>query len=191
MRLEDSTQPWTPNARLKELYSKQKIVCNTTSHNHITNPLFKHSPGEVGWCVPIRIDLISALSQTEFNICSNMTAVSLLENPNRKIDQEGNSINRHIGSMPVMLAVSASEKWKGGIKNIKTSKISDSGEMDFRTASALTSKHYSIGATGSAAVTGKDSENRNWTLESDLHSVSLRFSLFFQDISKIPSNHLR
>ena len=122
-----------------------------------------------------------------------MTTASFGENQNTKVDEEGHPINRYIGSsVPVMRAVSVSQKWKGGVKYVNTSKIkSASGEMDFVTASALRSKQHALGATGSASVIGKDAENRNWTLESDLHSVSLRFSLSFEDVSKIPRNHLR
>ena len=38
---------------------------------------------------------------------------------------------------------------------------------------------------------GVDSENYSWTVESDLHSNSLRFSFYLRDIDKIPRNHLR
>ena len=188
MCLGDSTQPWTPKARLHDLYSPKKTTYSTKPHNDVTKPLCKQSIEEVGWCVPIRINLISALSQTEFNICPNISAKESL---NKTFDDTENSINKDIGSVPVMLAVSASEKWKGGIKQFQTSKIrSDIGEMAFATASALKSKQSNIGGTGSTSVTRIDSENRHWTLDLDLHSASLRFLLSFQDISKIPRNHL-
>ena len=38
---------------------------------------------------------------------------------------------------------------------------------------------------------GVDNENCSWALETDLHSNSLRFPFYLQDINKIPRNHLR
>lgn len=40
-------------------------------------------------------------------------------------------------------------------------------------------------------VGGIDSDNNNWQVECDLHSSFLRCSMYFQDVSKIPRNHLR
>jgi hypothetical protein len=40
-------------------------------------------------------------------------------------------------------------------------------------------------------VGGSDADNGNWSVEGDLHSSFLRSSIFYQDINKIPRNHLR
>ena len=190
--LGDSTQSWSPKARLKELYSQQNNASTNVIHNYITKPLLKSSSEEASCCVPIRIELIAAFSQTEFNLCPTISSEMLLENSSKVAESEDKFINKNIGRSPVMRTVSASSKWKGGVKHMKSCKIrSGSADLDLLTASTLTSQQHSVGATGSVSVTGKDLEDRNWKLESDLHSVSLRFSLFFQDINRIPRNHLR
>ena len=179
--LGDSTQTWSPKARLKEVYSRHITPNSNAIQNYITKPslLLKSSPEETSsCCVPIRVDLISAFSQTEFNICPtiNSSGISTTEE----------------NMSPIKHNRSATMKWKGGVKHLKTNKIrSGSTDLDFRTASTLTSQQHSVGATGTVSVTKKDSDDRNWTLESDLHSVSVRFSLLFKDINKIPRNHLR
>jgi hypothetical protein len=190
--LGDSTQSWSPKARLKELYSQQKNASTNVIRNYITKPLLKSFSEEASCCVPIRIELIAAFSQTEFNLCPTISSEILVDNSNKVADSEDKFINKNVGRAPVMRTVSASAKWKGGIKHLKSSKTrSGSTELDLLTASALASQQHSVGATGSVSVKGKDLEDRNWKLESDLHSVSLRFSLFFQDINRIPRNHLR
>ena len=174
------------------MYTQQKNAGTNVIHNYITKPLLKPSSDEASCCVPIQIELIEAYSQTEFNLCPMISSESLLENSNKVADSENKCFNKNIGHAPAMRTVSASAKWRGGVKHMKSSKIrSGSAELDFLAATALTSQQHTVGATGSVSVTGKDLEDRTWKLESDLHSVSLRFSIFFQDINKIPRNHLR
>ena len=146
--------------------------------------MLKSSPEEIAsCCVPIRVDLISAYSLTEFNLCPTITSGGSQFNSSGM--SEGNA-------SPIKHKSSASMKWRGGVKHLKSNKIrSGSTDLDFRTASTLTAQQHYVGATGTVSVTEKDSDDRNWTLESDLHSVSVRFSLLFNDINKIPRNHLR
>lgn len=40
-------------------------------------------------------------------------------------------------------------------------------------------------------VGGIDSDNNSWQVECDLHSNFLRCSMYYQDVNKIPRNHLR
>ena len=176
------------------MYSRQINPTTNAIQNYITKPslLLKSSSDETSsCCVPIRVDLISAFSQTEFNLCPTIKTGDFQDGTNKRSDSEDHTLN-NAGSQPIPHKSSASMKWKGGVKHLKTNKIrSGSTDLDFRTASTLTAQQYSVGATGMVSVTQKDSDNRRWTLESDLHSVSLRFSLLFKDINKIPRNHLR
>ena len=40
-------------------------------------------------------------------------------------------------------------------------------------------------------INGEDIENGLWQMECDLNSSFLRFSMVYQDVTKIPRNHLR
>ena len=62
-----------------------------------------------------------------------------------------------------------------------------SAKLDFQLASALTiqEKGNTGGTAGKVSVKSTDSEGRDWILQPDLHSPSLRFSLLFQDVNKI------
>ena len=170
------------------MYSRQINPSTNAIQNYITKPslLLKSSSDEISsFCVPIRVDLISAFSQTEFNLCPTIKSGAFQDNSE-------DPFLMNSGSQPIPQKTSASMKWKGGVKHLKTNKVrSGSTDLDFRTASTLTAQQYSVGATGMVSVTEKDSDDRGWTLESDLHSVSLRFSLLFKDVNKIPRNHLR
>ena len=191
IRLGDSTQSWSPMAKVRDLYTKEKDSTTTTNtiHSYINKPLLKSNSEEAFRRVPIRIDLISAFPQTEFNVCPTKTTVSFSERSSNQFGFDDSQPHDSLNDSPMR---TVSSKWKGGIKQMKTSRIkSGSAELDFQSAMALTSQQQITESTGSVSVTGKDSENRDWILESDLHSVSLRFSLLFKDINKVPRNHLR
>ena len=144
--------------------------------NYIPKPLLRTLSQENFCRVPIRIDLISAYPQTEFHLCPVSKSIANSLNSNNSLSSGTNT-------------VSASAKWKGGVRNMKAG----SAKLDFQLASALTiqEKGNTVGTAGTVSVKSTDSEGRDWILQPDLHSPSLRFSLLFQDVNKIPSNHLR
>ena len=145
--------------------------------NYIPKPLLRTLSQENFCRIPIRIDLISAYPQTEFHLCPVSKSIANSLNSNSSLSAGTNN------------TVSASAKWKGGMKNMKAS----SAKLDFQLASALKIQEKGLtgGTAGTVSVKSTDSEGRNWMLQPDLHSPSLRFSLLFQDVNKIPGNHLR
>ena len=186
--LGDSTHPWIPKARLRELGSKGVNSHSTTNINSNSKRSFKHLAEELGYTVPIRIDLISSPSQTEFNISPGILSANSMESEIKNFDEKPNQASIS-GATPVMLAVSCTEKWKG--KGGKAKNAGSHGsETNFRNKN-IAGRSGGVGASGSLSSRGKDCDSRNWTLEADLHSVFLRFSLIFENINKIPRNHLR
>ena len=190
MGLGNSTHPWIPKARLRELGTKGISSNSTTNNNSNSKRSFKHLAEELGYSIPIRIDLISSPSQTEFNICPGIYTANSVEGGIKQFDEKANQASIG-GAMPVMLAVSCTEKWKVNAKGGKAKNVgSDCSETNFPNKN-IAGCSGAVCASGYVSSTAKDGENRNWTLEADLHSVFLRFSLIFESINKIPRNHLR
>ena len=188
LRLGDSTHPWIPKARLRELGSKGVGSNNTTNIHTKSKRSFKHLAEELGYSIPIRIDLISSPSQTEFNISPGIFAANSVEGGIKQFEEKTNQASIS-GATPVMLAVSCTEKWKG--KGGKAKNVGGHcSETNFLNKK-IAGCSGGVGAPGSLSSRGKDCDSRNWTLEADLHSVFLRFSLIFENINKIPRNHLR
>ena len=193
----DSTHPWTPKARLQELYYKQIAVTVQPKENTIFKMSFKKlSIERIGCSVPIRVDLISASAVTEYIICPNIETRMTAKLKDDNAEDETNDIPSDIGRfVPVMLAASYSEKWKGetrraGSRNKHAS--SNENVVDcFATPPTSPSNGQGPDVIKLKSSTKTDFEDRSWTLQPDLHSAFLRFTITFDDICRIPENHLR
>ena len=160
LSINETTHPWSPKARLEDLYHQRPTLNNKNIVNLLQGGSFT-----TGGTVRVTVDLISVHAQTEFSIAPSIQPTIRAEPCTEDIFQL-----KKVGNIVTAAALTRNEN--GG------------------SLSRDCSGGSSAGGNGSC-MQNHDFEGNPWTLESDLHSSFLRFSLVFDNISKIPRNHLR